>query len=157
MAGIVPRFWKKTSLHIKLMTFSSVIFQIYPIFSLLLTSIALYSTSGAFQSITLKLQHWHEQYRANNYLTGANLSTLKGYYVQACRTVDTVQVCFGWSLLMIISYHFVTVINMTFYLFGQLKNNYSVSDIVFFILYFANPFIICSAAECVRVQVTFTW
>lgn len=140
------------------MAFSSIIFQMYPVFALIMASTALYASSATFQSIALQLQSWHDQYWTNNYLTGANLTTLKGYYVLACQTVDTVQACFGWSLLMVISYHFVTVINMTFYMFGQIQLCYcTISDIVFFLFYFFNPFVVCSAAECVRVQVILTF
>lgn len=155
MIGVIQRLFKKSSFHIKLMSFLSVLLQIYPILTLIITSVAFYASSANFQSIAVQLKRWHEQYHSNEYPSGANLRTLKSYYIIACRTVDSVQKCFGWSLLMIISYHFVTIINSAFFMFGKFKQYPSISETVFFSFYIFNLFFISSATECVHEQVTF--
>ncbi len=129
----------------------TVFIQIYPSWTFIMFAIVSYASSTIFKSITLQLKCLNHQ--STNDLRNVNLSHLKRFYVLACGTVDCIQDCFGWSLLLIIPYHFVAIINAAFYMFGQTEEIVATSEILFFMFYLINLFIITSAADSIHIQV----
>ena len=110
-------------------------------------SIASCASSAVFKSIALQLNGNLPLQRTNN------LANLKYHYVLACEIVDGINDCFGLSLLLIVPYHFVAIINASFYMFGQTGEVTTISEILFFAIYPINLFIVASAAEGIPIQV----
>lgn len=147
MSGVLWRVKKIFSIHVVLTSFAQIILQIYSTLQVMLAAVVSYAASADFKSIASQLRCWKKDQISS--LT--SLPDLKRCYVQASQTVDEINECFGWSLSLILSCHFITVVNASFYLFDS--DTPTLSEIFFFVFYFSNLLIICIAADSIRIQV----
>lgn len=141
----------KTPFKIKFLAISEVLLQFYPIFGIVLFTTVSYAASLSFQSIMSKLNSEHLQ--ACN-LSNTDVFILKRYYVSACQTIDVINDCFGWLLLLVIPHLFVAKVNVTFYWFGNSNETTPIGGILFFIFHLVNLFVICIASDNIRFEVS---
>lgn len=144
----IPNVSVETTFKIKLLTFSGAFLPLYPVFCIVLLSIVNYAASLAFQSIASKLNASGDRQPC---LSNTELGVLKSYYVSVCQTIDVINDCFGWLLLLIIPHLFVATITLTFYWFGNKPK--PISGLMFFFFHHVNLFIVCIAADSVRIEV----
>jgi hypothetical protein len=129
----------------------SVFSQVYPITAIVLFSVVCYASSNAHQSIRMDLNLLNNTTTDGNYYN--RLSTLKRRHALVCETVDHINHCFGFFMGISLSFHFVTMITASFYLFGTDKEPGSVLDIGFACSQIFNLSLICYPADLIRLKV----
>lgn len=150
--GAIGRLFTDATIQIKLSGFVEVIFQVYPVLTLALVIHVSYALSETFHWLSLQLKGWNQS--SVNNQSKIDLLTLKRHYILVCQAVDSFNDCFGWSLLLLISYHFVAVINASFYCIGVGNQTTPLpSEILFLIYYLTNIVIACSVVDRIRIQV----
>ncbi|KAI9562852.1 hypothetical protein GHT06_010307 [Daphnia sinensis] len=148
--GTITTASAKSPFTVKLLAFSESLLQFYPAFGIVLFATVSYAASLSFQSITSMLNSSGRLQACN--LSNSDVIVLKRYYVSACQTVDILNDCFGWLLLLVVPHLFIAKINVTFYWFGNPKETTSISGILFFVFQLVNLFIICISSDSIRVE-----
>lgn len=131
----------------------STISIIYPLTAIVIFVIHCYVSSLLFESIQSQIIQCEIQL-----LNGRDedvrflLFTLKERHILACDTVDGINRCFGWTLLLSVIFFFVAVINSSFYLFG-LDNRISLPDVTFTVFSLTHLTLLCFTADRVQIKV----
>ncbi|EFX87880.1 hypothetical protein DAPPUDRAFT_346911 [Daphnia pulex] len=128
----------------------SVFSQVYPITAIVLFSAVCYASSNAHQSIRMELNLLKNTTTDGNYYN--RLSTLKRRHALVCETVDHINHCFGFFMGISLSFHFVSMITASFYLFGTDKEPGSVLEIGFACSQICNLSLICYPADLIRLK-----
>jgi hypothetical protein len=142
-----------TSGHRIFISFMSTVSIIYPLTALVVFSIHCYVSSLLFESVQSEI-HRNEIQLMNGRDQDVRLLILafKQRHILACKTVDSINHCFGWILLLSITFFYLAVINSSFYLFG-LDNIISMPDVAFTTFTVIHLICVCFTADRVQIKV----
>lgn len=148
-------FWRtfETSFKIRLFSFLGGMFQIYPSLSVQLIAFISYTSSSLLQSTEYSLKSIKSLQPCE---FDAIFLVWKQKYYLASHTVDSINECFGLSLLLLITNHFVAMITGAFYLFGQSNESTDAISVIGFLycgVFLVNLFLICYVADEIRTKV----
>ena len=139
--------------HRMLRSFMSTISTIYPLTAIVLFFIHCLVSSLLFESLLSEIK------RAEIMLMNGRdqevrqlLDTFKHRHILACDTVDGINHCFAWTLLLSVIFFFVAVINSSFYLFG-LDNIVTLPDAAFTAFAVAHLTLLCLMADRIETKV----
>ena len=135
--------------HMMLNLFST-FSQIYPITAVALFVVASYASSRAYQLIQMNLNLLRKQETNDKHFI--RLLALKNYYALVCETVDDINDCFGWILIVSMPFHFVAFVTASFYLFSN-QDGLSFMSITYFSMHVFHLLILCCVADLVRDKV----
>ena len=135
------------------MSLLSALSTIYPMTTLFLFVLLCYASSFTFQFIQTEMKR--RQSPVNDH---EMLLMYKRLHIISCGTVDAVNNCFGFTLLLSTAFFFLTTINVTFYIFGR-DNAITTPDIIFGSTALFHLSILCFSADYVRNKVIsiFVW
>lgn len=140
-----------SSRHRIFISFMSTLSIIYPLTTLLVFAIHCYASSLTFELIL----NWpiEEPINDGDDVVLFAAQTLGKRHVSACETVDAINHCFGWMLLLSTTFYFVAVVNATFYLVGLDNPKITLLDIIFLLFALVHLTFLCFAADHIRVKV----
>ena len=126
---------------------------IYPLTAIVVFVIHCYVSSLLFESVQSEIHRNQILLMSGRDQDVRHLmSTFKQRHILACGTVDGINHCFGWILLLSTTFFFVSVINSSFYLFG-LDNIISVPDVAFTTFTVTHLICVCFTADRVQIKV----
>lgn len=123
---------------------------IYPMTGILLFCILSYVSSASFQYVQMEIKR-HAIEKPSNVIRPL-VFLVKRHHIFATETVDYINYCSGWTLLLAILFSFVAIVNSSFYFFG-LDGTVSLPDVVFGMYAILNLTVICCSADHIRIKV----
>ena len=81
------------------------------------------------------------------------LALIKRRHTLVCEAMDTLNDCFGYTLLLSFMFFFINNINSAFYIFGDTTEGISLIDLLFSIEGVFHLIVVCCAADFITDQV----
>lgn len=131
-------------------TVMSTLSVLYPTSAIIVFAVHCYASSLALQLIQEQIQRCEIDELTNGRDLCLFVLNLRRKFVAVCDSVDAINHCFGWMLLLSTVFIFVAVINSSFYLFTL---EISPSDIAFLSFSLIHATNMCFAADLIRCKV----
>lgn len=126
----------------------TVLTGVYPTSAFVLFCLMSYASAALFQSIQTQVEQIHHyQNRADR------LALIQRRHTFSCEVVDCINDCFGCNLLLSVSFLLVSIINLSFYMFGD--DGISTSDVSFAVVNVIHLVAISLAADSINKHVVF--
>lgn len=132
----------------------SVTSTIYSTSLVILFCLLSYISSAFFDSIGRQVEQINRKNDRSRYqsLDEALLLGIKRRHSLAIDVVACLNECFGWNLLLTISFLFVNIINSSFYIFGE-EGGMNITDLSFGLTSTVHLLALCLSADLITRQV----